>query len=204
MLDYFTNLGQQLTSLSPQYLDEKLPAADEAKDKLITRLQQVVLHTQKNKAYHQAINTLINIVKKYASKAQDALDETIEKSNISDEDEKVQQAGRDLRKFVENLAGKSMDGVIETSQKVSTLAGILALFTSNVRLDLQAADDIKNDPRLSEYFNAIGEYLDRILHDEGCKPSCSSFTRCGSLTLLLQHYRHRLSTCLPKGIVVVR
>jgi hypothetical protein len=95
-----------------------LPAADEAKDKLISRLQQVVLHTQKNKAYHQAINTLIGIVKKYAHKAQDALDETIEKSDISDEDEKVQQAGRDLKKFVENLAGKSMDGVIETSQKV--------------------------------------------------------------------------------------
>lgn len=127
MLDYVTTSRQQLTSVSRQYLDEKLPAADEAKDKLITRLQQVVLHTQKNKAYHQAINTLINIVKKYASKAQDALDETIDKSNISDEDEKVQQAGRDLRKFVENLAGKSMDGVIETSQKVSSLSGISAL-----------------------------------------------------------------------------
>ncbi|KAJ9113527.1 hypothetical protein QFC20_001878 [Naganishia adeliensis] len=144
-----------------KYLDEKLPAADEAKDKLITRLQQVVLHTQKNKAYHQAINTLINIVKKYASKAQDALDETIDKSNISDEDEKVQQAGRDLRKFVENLAGKSMDGVIETSQK--------------------AADDIKNDPRLSEYFNAIGEYLDRILHDEGYIVSQRAYRKASSL-----------------------
>jgi hypothetical protein len=61
----------------------------------------------------------MSIVKKYASKAQEALDETVEKSEVSDEDEKVQQAGRDLKQFVENLAGKSMDPIIETSQKVS-------------------------------------------------------------------------------------
>lgn len=108
-----------------QYFDEKLPAADEAKDKLINRLQQIVVQAQKNKSYHQAINTLMNIVKKYASKAQEALDETIDKSDVSDEDEKVQQAGRDLKQFVENLAGKSMDPVIETSQKVRYIASAL-------------------------------------------------------------------------------
>ncbi|KAJ9122286.1 hypothetical protein QFC22_001707 [Naganishia vaughanmartiniae] len=144
-----------------KYFDEKLPAADEAKDKLITRLQQIVLQAQKNKPYHQAIDTLVGIVKKYAHKAQDALDEAVEKSEVSDEDEKVQQAGRDLKKFVENLAGKSMDGVISTSQK--------------------AADDIKNDPRLTEYFNAIGEYLDRILHDEGYVVSQRAYRKASSL-----------------------
>lgn len=102
-----------------------MPAADEAKDKLINRLQQIVVQAQKNKSYHQAINTLMNIVKKYASKAQEALDETIDKSDVSDEDEKVQQAGRDLKQFVENLAGKSMDPVIETSQKVRCIANAL-------------------------------------------------------------------------------
>lgn len=116
----------------PQYFDEKLPAADEAKDKLITRLQQIVLQAQKNKPYHQAIDTLVNIVKKYAHKAQDALDEAVEKSDVSDEDEKVQQAGRDLKKFVENLAGKSMDGVISTSQKVGYSNVVLLLLFRSV------------------------------------------------------------------------
>jgi hypothetical protein len=132
----------------PQYFDEKLPAADEAKDKLITRLQQIVLQAQKNKPYHQAIDTLVNIVKKYAHKAQDALDEAVEKSDVSDEDEKVQQAGRDLKKFVENLAGKSMDGVISTSQKVG-YSGAVLLFRSVMCADAIPCDRPRTISRMT-------------------------------------------------------
>lgn len=74
---------------------------------------------QSNPQYKRAITSIVNLVKKYAHKAEDALDEAKEKTEISDEDEKVQQAGRDLKTFVERVANKSLDDVIKASQKVS-------------------------------------------------------------------------------------
>ena len=56
--------------------------------------------------------------KKYSHKAQAALEETKDKSDVSDEDEKVQQAGRDLKTFVERVSNKSLDDVIKAAQKV--------------------------------------------------------------------------------------
>ncbi len=56
--------------------------------------------------------------KKYSQKAQDAFEETKENSDIKDEDEKVQQAGRDLKAFVEKVSNKSLDDVIKAAQKV--------------------------------------------------------------------------------------
>ena len=56
--------------------------------------------------------------KKYAAKAEDAFEETKQKSDISDEDEKVQQAGRDLKTFVERVSNKSLDDLIKAAQKV--------------------------------------------------------------------------------------
>lgn len=59
--------------------------------------------------------------KKYSSKAQDAFEETKEKSDISDEDEKVQQAGRDLKTFVERVSNKSLDDVVNAAKKVGLI-----------------------------------------------------------------------------------
>ena len=49
-----------------------------------------------------------------------AVDEVKEQSDISDEDEKVQQAGRDLKAFVEKLSGKSLDDLTSAVQTVSS------------------------------------------------------------------------------------
>jgi len=102
-----------------EYVDEKLPAADEAKERFIERLQAVVKGAQEKPEYKRSITAIVGLFKKYAHKAEDALKETAEKSNISDEDEKVQQAGRDLKQFIEKVSNKSIDGVIKASQKVS-------------------------------------------------------------------------------------
>ena len=48
------------------------------------------------------------------------MDETKKKSDVSDEDEKVQQAGRDLRTFVEKLSGRSLDDLVSAGQKVGS------------------------------------------------------------------------------------
>ena len=102
-----------------EYVDEKLPAGEEAKERFIERLQAVVKGAQEKPEYKRSITAIVGLFKKYAHKAEDALKETAEKSNISDEDEKVQQAGRDLKQFIEKVSNKSIDGVIKASQKVS-------------------------------------------------------------------------------------
>lgn len=83
-----------------QYLDDKLPEAEEAKEKIINRMQKAVTQTQKNPEYRRAITAIIDLVKKYAHKAEEAADEAKAKSDVSDEDEKVQQAGRDRKSVV--------------------------------------------------------------------------------------------------------
>ena len=101
-----------------EYFDEKLPEGEEARDRVVQKLQQVVVQAQQNPEYRRSITAIINLFKKYAHKAQDALDETKQKSEVSDEDEKVQQAGRDLKEFVEKVSGKKLDDIISAAQKV--------------------------------------------------------------------------------------
>jgi hypothetical protein len=104
-----------------EYVDEKLPAGEEAKERFIERLQAVVKGAQEKPEYKRSITAIVGLFKKYAHKAEDALKETAEKSKVSDEDEKVQQAGRDLKQFIEKVSNKSIDGVVKASQKVRHL-----------------------------------------------------------------------------------
>jgi len=144
-----------------QWVDENVPAAEEARDKVISRLQQVVTQAQKDPEYRRSVTAIVNIFKKYAAKAQDALDETKEKSEISDEDEKVQQAGRDLREFVEKITNKSLDDVVKAAQK--------------------AGEDIKNDEKLHKYFEELENYLDRLLYQPGYVASNAAYKKASSL-----------------------
>jgi len=144
-----------------EYLDEKLPDNEEAKDKLVKRLQEVVTQAQSNPQYKRAITSIVSLVKKYAHKAEDALDEVKEKSEVNDEDEKVQQAGRDLKTFVERVANKSLDDVIKASQK--------------------AAEDIKNDDKLTAYFDNLEQFIDRLLYQPGYVVSQRAYRKASSL-----------------------
>lgn len=124
-----------------EYVDEKLPEGEEAREKFIQRLQavsgspplhhglqpmtnpyQVIKSAQEKPEYQRSITSIVNLFKKYAQKAEEAVKETAEQSNISDEDEKVQQAGRDLKAFIEKVSNKSLDDVIKASQKVRNLS----------------------------------------------------------------------------------
>ncbi|WWC62487.1 uncharacterized protein I303_105083 [Kwoniella dejecticola CBS 10117] len=144
-----------------EYFDEKLPEADEKKDELINNLQKVVTQAQQNPQYKRSLTTIINLFKKYAHKAEDALDETKQKSDVNDEDEKVQQAGRDLKAFVEKISNKSLDDVISASQK--------------------AAEDVRNDDKLSAYFEELGNYFDRLLYQPGYVTSQRAYRKARSL-----------------------
>lgn len=144
-----------------QYLDDKLPEGDEARDKIIQRLQKAVKESQENPEYRRAITALVNLVKKYAGKAQAAVEEVKDKSDISDEDEKVQQAGNDLKAFIEKLSGKSLDDLIQAI--------------------LQAGNDVADNDKLSAYFKELGNYLDRILYDPGYVVSQSAYKKASTL-----------------------
>ncbi|WVF68948.1 hypothetical protein IAT40_003722 [Kwoniella sp. CBS 6097] len=144
-----------------QYFDEKLPEGEEARDQLIQRLQQVVTQAQSNPQYRRALSTIVNLFKKYAHKAEEALDETKKKSNVEDDDEKVLQAGRDLKAFVEKVSNKSLDDVISASQK--------------------AAEDVKNDDKLSAYFKELEAFFDRVLYQPGYVVSQRAYRKASSL-----------------------
>ncbi|EIW73522.1 hypothetical protein TREMEDRAFT_59695 [Tremella mesenterica DSM 1558] len=144
-----------------EYADEKLPEGEEARDKLIQRLQQVVTQAQSDPEYRRAITAIVNLFKKYSHKAEDAVKETADKSEISDEDEKVQQAGRDLKAFVEKVSGKSIDDLISAAQK--------------------AGEDVKNDDKLSAYFKELDSYVHRILYQPGYVASRAAYRKAVAL-----------------------
>lgn len=101
-----------------EYVEDKLPEGEEARDKAVERLQAIITQAQSNDEYKRSISTLVGLVKKYAHKAEEALDETTKNSAVNDEDEKIQQAGRDLKAFVEKVSNKSVDDLIDAGQKV--------------------------------------------------------------------------------------
>jgi hypothetical protein len=122
---------------------------------------QVITQAQENPEYKRSLNTIVGLVKKYARKAQEAAEETKAKSDITDEDEKVQQAGRDLKEFVEKISGKSVDDVIAAAQK--------------------AGDHIRSNEKLSTYFEEIENFLERLLYQPGYVTSQRAYKRASAL-----------------------
>ena len=84
-------------------------------------LCQMISNAQKNPEYRRALSAVINIWKKYVHKAADTAQDAVNSVSASDEDEKIQQAGRDLKQFIERLANKSLDDVAAAGQTVSYL-----------------------------------------------------------------------------------
>jgi hypothetical protein len=112
-------------------------------------MKDMISHAQTTPEYKESMDTLIHIAKKYMSKAQEAVEEVKDKSDASIDEDRVQQAGKDLKTFVERLAGKSLDPVVEAGQK--------------------ASEDIRGDPKLTAYFEAIEEFMDRCMNDPKCE-----------------------------------
>ncbi|WWC88740.1 uncharacterized protein L201_003653 [Kwoniella dendrophila CBS 6074] len=154
------NLWDEIENVK-QYFDEKLPESEQKKDELIQNLQKVITQAQQNPQYKRSLTTIVNLFKKYAKKAENALDETQKKSNVNDEDEKVQQAGRDLKAFVEKISNKSLDDVISASQK--------------------AAEDVRDDEKLSAYFEELGNFFDRLLYQPGYVTTQRAYRKATSL-----------------------
>lgn len=141
-----------------EYLDEKLPEGEEARDRVIQRLQEVITQAQQNPEYRRAMTAIVNLFKKYAHKAQEAAEDSAQESDVSDE---VEQAGRDLKAFVEKVSGKPLDDAISAARK--------------------AAEDVKNDDKLSAYFNDLDAFVDRLLYQPGYVASQAAYRKANSL-----------------------
>ncbi|RSH91097.1 hypothetical protein EHS25_010273 [Saitozyma podzolica] len=144
-----------------EYLDEKLPEGDEARDRLVQEIQKVVTQAQSNPEYRRSITAIVNLIKKYAHKAEDALDEAKAKSDVSSDDEKVQQAGRDLKALIERLANTSLDPLISAVQT--------------------AAKDIEGNDKLKGYFQDLENYVERLLYQPGYVVSQRAYRKATSL-----------------------
>ena len=130
-----------------KYAEDKIPEGEETRDRVVQRLQQVIVQAQKNPEYRRSLNALVGLFKKYLGKAKDATGQASNDSKLSDEDEHVAQAGRDLSAFVEKVSGKELAPVIKAAQ--------------------EAGEDVKNDEKLSLYFQEIESFLDRLLYQPG-------------------------------------
>jgi hypothetical protein len=184
-----------------EYLDEKLPEGDEARDRLVQEIQkvswppprplrqflfpipptfrhassrfdtlrfasltprdQVVTQAQSNPEYRRSITAIVNLIKKYAHKAEDALDEAKAKSDVSSDDEKVQQAGRDLKALIERLSNTSLDPLISAVQT--------------------AAKDIEGNDKLKGYFQDLENYVERLLYQPGYVVSQRAYRKATTL-----------------------
>jgi hypothetical protein len=60
-----------------EWADEQLP--DNSRDEVIERLKKLVVSVQKNDDYHNSINTIVDLAKKYAKKSVDAAQEVKDK-----------------------------------------------------------------------------------------------------------------------------
>ncbi len=129
-----------------QWIDERSP--EDPKDELIERLKNTISSIQSRSEYTQAVDTIIDLVKKYGKTAHNAANDAVDQTDISQGQEHLEEAGEQFRKIVETFAnGKSLDPLISSFRK--------------------AADDIAKDQRLKEYFEQLGDFIERLLKDEG-------------------------------------
>lgn len=126
------------------YIDEKTP--DDAKDEMNEKLKKIVVEVQSNSAYQDSVDSIIEIVQKYAGKAQEAAEQAADKVDVQADDDS-KKAITELRAIVEAFTNKPLDDLISAIQKVAS--------------HVQDNEDVKS------YFNDLTSFLDRALHDEG-------------------------------------
>jgi len=123
--------------------------ATEAKDKAVDRLLQVVQRIQKDPAYKKAFEQLYGLARKYYKKTGEAIEATAESVDVDGDvygNEHSQKVVESFKQLLENLAnGRSVDPLLETAKKVF--------------------DDIKNDDRLTEYFEDLEKFVRKVLED---------------------------------------
>ncbi|KAK4700151.1 hypothetical protein P7C70_g6097, partial [Phenoliferia sp. Uapishka_3] len=136
---------QKKVKKARSYVDESMPT--DAKDAAIERFKQVINNVQSNPQYEEAISTLTDLVKKYASLTTEAVKEAAEASNAEvDANPQANNAATLFREIIEAFTGP-LDGVFRTADKV--------------------IKDLDGDERIKLLFEDAEKLLDRAIHDPG-------------------------------------
>ncbi|GAA5911445.1 hypothetical protein JCM6882_005004 [Rhodosporidiobolus microsporus] len=133
-----------------EYAEEKLPT--DAKDAVIERWKAIVNEIQAQPEYHDAINTLYGLARKYFDATKDELKKAAEQSSA-----KLKEVDADANKEAKNT--------------VSLLRQIIESFTGPLDNALAAADavyqDVKGDERVQQVWREFDLLIDRSLNDAG-------------------------------------
>ncbi|GAA5830171.1 hypothetical protein JCM11251_006906 [Rhodosporidiobolus azoricus] len=133
-----------------EYAEEKLPT--DAKDAVIERWKKIVNEIQAQPEYHDAVNTLYGLARKYFDTTKDEIKKAAEQSSA-----KLKEIEAEPNSEAKNAA--------------SLLRQIIEAFTGPLDNALAAADavfqDIKDDERVQQVWNEFDLLLDRSLNDVG-------------------------------------
>jgi hypothetical protein len=131
-----------------KYFDDKISSDEEAKDKLFEKLKAVVVDVQKNPKYQQSIDTLLNLIKKYGSRASDLADAAAEKVDEEADQSELKEALADSRTIIERFAnGESLEPVLNAITSLK--------------------EDVTSDGEVKKYFDDLGRFLEGCLKVEG-------------------------------------
>ncbi|KAK0545215.1 hypothetical protein OC861_006414 [Tilletia horrida] len=136
---------RQQADRAKSWIDEKTP--DDPKDVFVERVKKIITSVQANDDYHEAMSTIVHLVKKWGRTAIDKAQQATEEVDV-ESNEHLDEAIKNLRSIIETFAnGKSLDPLIDSVKKIY--------------------DDVKEDERLSNFWNDIDAYVERLLFDEG-------------------------------------
>ncbi|KAM0789677.1 hypothetical protein ACM66B_006539 [Microbotryomycetes sp. NB124-2] len=128
-----------------EWVDEALPT--DVKDAFIERVKKIVNEIQSKPEYSESVNTIISLVRKYASKSKQAVKEAAQSTSAKVETNKeADSALALLRQIVEEFTG-DLTPVFKSLDKI--------------------VDDVKEDSRVDRIFDEVDQLLDRAVNDPG-------------------------------------
>ncbi|CAD6960072.1 unnamed protein product [Tilletia controversa] len=161
--DYRAGVHKQIfrdyADRASSWVEEKTP--DDAKDAFVERVKKIIVSVQSNDEYHQAVTTIVQLVKKWGSIAVEKADAAKDEVDVEG-NEHLHAALDNLRSIIETFAGgKSLDPLLESVRKI--------------------IDDVRQDERLTNYWNEIDSYVERLLFDEGFVTSSKAARKADDL-----------------------
>ncbi|KAL7416019.1 hypothetical protein BDY24DRAFT_359249 [Mrakia frigida] len=145
-----------------KYFEDKVSGDDEIKDQLFEKLKAVVVDVQSNKDYQSSIDTILKLVKKYGSKAEQIVEAAGEKVADEADQSDLQNALGNTKEIIESFAsGESLDPVLDAAKSLK--------------------EDVEKDDRVSQFFNDLGNFLEASLKVEGYVTSQRAYRRSSEL-----------------------
>ncbi|BFZ60980.1 hypothetical protein YB2330_002037 [Saitoella coloradoensis] len=129
-----------------EYLRSKFPK--QRQDAVINRLKKMVLDIQKSPEYTDSIDFLLELLKKYSQKLKEAGNEAVDSASSAETNSHFDIALQKAHAILLNFAQGNDGATVKDAAK-------------------KVVEDVSSDDELSEFFDDIGDYLQRLLRKEG-------------------------------------